>query len=325
MGTTHLEQAIHSQPDELERLSKLDIGPVATRLGDRQRVWLVGTGTSQHAAELGALLLSEAGVDARWSGSFEFARLVSGLGPRDAVIVISQSGSTAYAKAARERAMRSGAEVVSITGIGSGWPEAIETVEMERSETYTMSYTAALFVLCRLALELGVKSISSDDLMRVVRRTQTITSSPDRLAIGPPDRAIILVGNGAGAITAREGALKIREAAQVLAEGYGGEYLLHGGAVPLRPGDTLVLINPDADPDGLLSALGEAARTEGITVACINEPSIGHPVLAQIPLTVELQKLALQFAEERSTDPDRVIVGGWASDALWAIGCHGRP
>src|SRR3712207_7174955 len=34
-------------------------------------------------------------------------------------------------------------------------------------------------------------------------------------------------------VTAREGALKLREAARRLAEGFDAEYLLHGSAVPL--------------------------------------------------------------------------------------------
>lgn len=320
MGLTRLENAIRLQPVELERLVTRDFAPFAARLHGRGRVWLVGTGTSQHAAELGALLFAEAGLDARWSGSFEFARLAFKPDADDAVIVISQSARTAFAVAARQAAIASGAEVLSITGVGGGWPEAIETVAMEQSHTYTVSFTAALMVLCRLAHELGADGLSQSELERATERVRAVVSSTDEPAIELPDRAIVLAGNGAGATTAREGALKLREAARVLAEGYGGEYLLHGHAVPLQPGDTLVLINPEADPDGLLPSIGKAAQAEGIVVADLAEPSIDHPVLSQLPLTVRLQMLALRFAKARSMDPDRAIVGSWDSQALWAIG-----
>lgn len=320
MGATHLENAIESQPVELERLLTRDLGPFADRLRGRRRLWLVGTGTSQHAAELGALLLADAGLDARWAGSHEFARLAVKPDADDAVLVISQSARTAFAAAAREAAMASGAEVLSITGVGSDWPEAIETVPMEQSHTYTVSFTAALMVLCRLAHELGAPGLSRSELERAAESVRDVVSSTDGVAIELPDRAIVLAGNGAGAITAREGALKLREAARVLAEGYGGEYLLHGHAVPLQPGDTLILIDPEADPDRLLPSIGKAAQAEGIVVADLAEPSIDHPVLSQLPLTVRLQMLALRFAKARSTDPDRAIVGGWDSEALWAIG-----
>ena len=43
-------------------------------------------------------------------------------------------------------------------------------------------------------------------------------------------------------------------------------------------------------------------------------------LLAQIPLTVRLQLLALRMAQEGHHDPDRVIVGAWADEALWRTG-----
>lgn len=320
-----LNRAIKSQPAELERLVGLDLTPLAERLTSRQRIWLVGTGSSQHAAELGAMLLTEAGIDARWSGSSEFVRLVSTPGPDDAVVVISHTARTSFALAARAAARASGAAVVSITGVGGGWPEAIETVEMEKSHTHTVSLTATLMVLLRLADALGADGLSSNDLQTAVERVRTLVEQADLAAPELPDRdrAFVLAGAGAGAISAREGALKLREAARVLAEGYGGEYLLHGFAVPLEQGDAMLLIDPAADPDGLLSALGRAAAAEGVTVSSIDEPSIGHPILAQIPIIVQLQLLALAASRIRSTNPDKVIAGHWADQAMWAIGRPG--
>jgi glucosamine--fructose-6-phosphate aminotransferase (isomerizing) len=317
---THLERAIRSQSAELARVAAYDLASFATRLERRGRVWLVGTGSSQHAAEMGALLLAEAGLDARWAGSWEFVRLVPKPGPGDAVILISHTARTSFAVAAREAALASGAQVVSITGIGGGWPEAIETVAMEQSETYSVSVTAALMVLFRLAHELGAEGLSRGDLEATVERVRTVIEETEVPAIELPNRAMVLVGSGAGAVSAREGALKLREAAHVLAEGYGSEYLLHGQAVPLQPDDSLLLIGAAADRDGLLLALGEAASAEGLAVASIDEPAIDHLILAQLPTIVRLQLLALSFSRARSTDPDKAIAGHWAEEAMWAIG-----
>jgi glutamine---fructose-6-phosphate transaminase (isomerizing) len=317
---TELERAIRSQSAELQRLAAQDVAPLAARLEGRRRVWMVGTGSSQHAAELGALLLAQAGLDTRWSGSSEFARFAPKPDPDDAVIVISHTGRTSFALAAREAALASGAEVLSITGIGAGWPEAIETVAMERSETYTVSLTAALMVLFRLAHELGAPGLAAGDLQASVDRVRTVVEEIEVPAVELPRRALVLVGSGAGAVSAREGALKFREAAHVLAEGYGSEYLLHGCAVPLKPDDSLLLIGPGADRDGLLPALGEAASAEGLAVVSIDEPSIDHPILAQLPIIVRLQLIALSFSRTRSTDPDVAIAGHWADEAMWAIG-----
>jgi len=321
---THLERAITSQAVELERVAARDFAAVAARLEGRRRVWLVGTGSSQHAAELGALSLANAGLDARSSGSSEFVHFLPRLDRDDAVIVISHTARTAFAAAAREAALVSGAEVVSITGIGGGWPEAIETVAMERSETYTVSVTAALMVLLRLAHELGAPGLSAVELQGALERVRVVVEEADIPPAEPPERALVLVGDGAGAVSAREGALKLREAARVLAEGYGAEYLLHGGAVPLRPGDCLLLIDPGGDRDGLLTALGDAAAAEGLVVSSVDEPSIADPILAQLPMIVRLQLLALSFSRTCSTDPDTAIVGHWADEAMWALGAPRR-
>ena len=49
-------------------------------LAQAGRIVLVGTGTSQHAAELGAMMLGQAGRDARWYPAATWARW--GTGPR---------------------------------------------------------------------------------------------------------------------------------------------------------------------------------------------------------------------------------------------------
>jgi glucosamine--fructose-6-phosphate aminotransferase (isomerizing) len=143
---TALERAIPSQPAELE-LAARDLTGVAARLEGRRRVWLVGTGSSQHAAELGAMALAEAGLDARWSGSSEFVRGAARPQSDDAVLVISHTARTSFAVAAREAALTSGAEMLSITGIAGGWQEAIETVPVEESDLYRERHRGSLGAL----------------------------------------------------------------------------------------------------------------------------------------------------------------------------------
>lgn len=317
---TQLERAIRSQAAELERLAAEDYASLAARFEGRHRVWLVGTGSSQHVAELGALLLTEAGMDARCSGSSAFVSSPAKPGPHDVVILISHTARTSFALAARQAAVASGAELISITGIGGGWPNAVETVAIEQSETHSVSVTSALMILFRLAHELDVPGLSRGELEAAIERVRTAVGAGEIPAIGPPDRALVLVGNGAGAVSAREGALKFREAARVLAEGYESEYLLHGSAVPLGGRDGLLVLGAATDRDGLLRALGAAASGEGVRVASIDEASIAHPILAQLPIIVRLQLLALAFSRALSTNPDKAIVGRWDDQAMWAIG-----
>jgi glucosamine--fructose-6-phosphate aminotransferase (isomerizing) len=316
---TALERAIRAQPAELRRLAGLELAPQARRLAAAERVWLVGTGTSLHAAELGAALLGRAGADARFASSMDFARRAP-LRAGDAVIVISHTGETAYARSSRARALDLGAETLSITATAVGWPEAIEATARERSETYTVSYTAALAVLALIAGELGAEGLGPKAVAAAADAAAAALEQPGLDEWPEPERLLVIAGAGPGAVTAREGALKLREAARLLSEGYDAEYLLHGSAVPLDARDGLLILAPSRDEHGLLAELGRAARAEGIALAELEDDTLADPLLAQIPLTVRLQLLALRRAEAGGHDPDTVITGAWAAESLWNAG-----
>ena len=172
------ERAIHSQPDELDRLATLDLVGAASRLKDCRRVHLVGTGTSQHAAELGAAMLWEAGIDARAASASDFSRFYPTPPPDDGVVLITHTAETAFALSSRARALEVGAPLVSITAQGIGWPEAIETVPREESETYTVSYTAALMVLAGISAALGAPERFRNDIERVASAVREALQGP---------------------------------------------------------------------------------------------------------------------------------------------------
>ena len=316
---TALADTIAAQPRLLAGVLELDLGAQVELLDEAERIWLVGTGTSQHAAELGAWLLQTAGRDARAASSAAFVRFGPELRTSDAVVVISHTGETGFALAARAKAAADGAGLVSITGQDAGWPEAIETVARETSETYTASYCAALLTIGRLGSALGATGLSEATLEEIPELVAAaVEAGPPDLSI--PERLLVLAGAGPYAVTAREGALKLREAARLPTQGFEAEFLLHGSAVPLDSRDALILLQPEADPDGLIAAIAIAARGAGVDVTILEERGEPHPFVAQIPLTVRLQALASRIAEARSCDPDTVIAGSWDEEKLWAIG-----
>ncbi len=333
---TALATTIEEQPDRLAAVLSLDLAEAVATLAPARRVTLLGTGTSQHAAELATWMFAGGRRRAGWSSPASFAEGEPRLDGEDAVVVISHTGETAFARRALGMAREAGAGVVAITGEGVGWEGAIEACSRERSETYTASYTSALLVLARLAVELGAAPFDEAQAAAVPARVRAVLAEPplepphapepggderrSLEALERPGRLLALTGAGPAAITAREGALKLREAARVAAEGFEAEYLLHGSAVPLDGRDALVAIAPGEDHFGLVGGVAEAAASAGVTVATIEEPPGLHPVLAQIPLTVRLQRLACRWAEEGGVDPDTVIVGGWAAEGLWATG-----
>jgi glutamine---fructose-6-phosphate transaminase (isomerizing) len=328
MSSTALLRMILQQGDALDRMAGLDLAASAGVLAGAARIILVGTGTSQHAAELGAMMLAAAGRDARWYPAATWVRW--GTGPRlgDVLLVISHTGETAYAARARAGALGAGIPVVSITGTGRAWPEAIGTVAPDESHTYTVSYTAALAVLARLAHELGSPDGSPGQVAQAAAAVRRVCAEPGVEEVAVPARSLAIVGCGPWGITAREGALKIREGARMLAEGFDTDRLLHGGAVPLTAADGLVVLEPAADPDGLTAALGSAAQAERVPVATLAATDVSAapgsgglpPLLAQIPMTVRLQLLAERFARLRRQNPDVAITGEWDAPALWEMG-----
>ena len=325
-GVTALEHQIRSQPAELERMvhaSEQQIRDAVEGLKRSRRIWLVGTGTSQHAAELGAAMFQEAGRAAQAIPSMHFVEWAPLVGPQDGVIIITHTGETAYALSARAQAFLAGLSVFSITRKGLGLPHCVETVAKESAETYTVSYTTALMALARIAQGLGAQSFAPDVLSRVPGAVQWAIDAHGTDGIPIPSRLLLIFGAGPASITAREGALKVREASRFLAEGYDSEYLLHGSAVPLTPQDHLVALTTP-DPSAFTDAVARAGQVDGIPATRLAEPADLPPLLAQIPLTVRLQLLALRFALARGQNPDVVITGAWARQDLWAIGGPGR-
>lgn len=318
------ERAILVQPEEIERLVGASLDDRLSRLGNCERVWLVGTGTSRHAAELGAAMLAEAGLDTRPVSAMDFVCFSPPLKERDGVVLITHTAKTAFALSAREKALSAEVPLVCITRSGAQWPEAIETVTKEGSQTYTLSYTATLVVLARIAGSLGAEAFTPQQIELVGPSVQQALERPGTDDIAQPPRALVIAGVCPASVTAREGALKAREAARLIAEGYDAEYLLHGSAVPLGAEDHLVLLrhagSQEEGPDGLLSAVGRAAQAEGIAVTTVEETALLHPLLAQVPLTARLQLLALRLSRERSQNADVAITGAWAEDNLWDIG-----
>ena len=324
LSDSQLSQQILSQPDELERVLvagavKAQVHSAAEALHRVRRIWVVGTGSSQHAAHLGAAMLQEAGRSAHAVSSMQFVKNAPIVGQADGVVLITHTGETAYALAARALAVTNGLQTVTIARQGTGMNDVIETCVRETSETYTVSYTTTLLALAMLASAMGADSLPADKLAVVPGTVRNAIEAPGTEQIPMPKRSLQLIGAGQAAVSAREGALKVREAARVLAEGHDAEYFLHGTAVPLSDHDHIVALT-HGDDDGLVEGVAAAAIASGIGVTRLAEPSALPPLLAQIPLAVRLQVLASRFASERGQNPDQVIVGPWSNPGLWKIG-----
>ena len=153
----YMYDAILSQPDAIASVLSSqsaicdDLGPA---LAARRRIYLVGIGTSWHAA-LAAQQMLTAGPETFAGNSFEFCTAPPRVTPDDAVIVFSHRGTKRSSYDALDYARSTGAFTVAITSTAPGpriqaAHRLIHTVSPEISSAFTVSYTAALTVIAML-------------------------------------------------------------------------------------------------------------------------------------------------------------------------------
>jgi glucosamine--fructose-6-phosphate aminotransferase (isomerizing) len=306
-----MAKTMERQPDELRRILA-DAAPVeaaAGRIGGR-RVYLVGTGTSWHAANQGAYFLRLAGTDAVAVSAADCALW----GPRptsgDALVLLSHRGTKRYTGQVLERAQADGVPTVSIGGAGAPGVD-IETVEQETSGTFTASHLGALARLAQLAVALGAELGDLDAVPDAVAGA----TQERGVSVEVPERGLEFVGAGPNQWTAAEGALKVREAAQLFTAGLAVEQLLHGPAFALGPRDALVCLDGGGPGAPRLAELAAAIEAGGARVYRFAAAEHGEP-LSVFPLTATVQRIALGFAVQLGTDPDDVGPAEWKSIEL---------
>ncbi len=303
---TEMAKAMQRQPDDVRRILA-DLSPVeaaAARIAGR-RVYLVGTGTSWHAANHGASFLRLAGVDAIAVSAADCALWGPSPQPEDALVLLSHRGTKQYTNQVLERARAQGTPTIAISGQGAPGAD-IETVEQETAGTFTASHLGALARLAQLAAALGAEL---GDLDAVADAVAAALDAPAP-GVALPERGLEFVGAGPNQWTAAEGALKVREASHVFTEGLGFEQLLHGPGFALRARDALVSLDGGGPGSARLADLATAIEAGGAQVYRFAATELGE-TLSVFPLTVVVQRIALDFAEQVGTDPDDVQPPGW--------------
>jgi glucosamine--fructose-6-phosphate aminotransferase (isomerizing) len=331
-----LYETTRRQPEILRATLADAAGPAARAaeaLAAARRVWLVGTGTSSHAAIVGEHLLRLAGVDAYGGNASDFVLYPRPLAQDDALIVVSHRGTKRFGTQAIARGLEAGLPVIGLTGQGSpmeGPRVVIQTAPPERSSAHSASYTANLAALALVAVAVGERRGADVAPLRAALEAmpETVAALLAREAdLRPVAEALaargrlVLAGAGPNAVTAREGALKVKETSYLVAEGFELETLLHGPLQAVEAGDVAVVIAADGPA---VERTGEALRALGmvgarplvvaderaaprlpavdgattITFAAVPE------ALSPLPATVPLQLLAALAATLRGTDAD---------------------
>lgn len=334
----YVYDAVQAQPELIEKvlLKHSAIERAADAIAEKERITFVGIGTSLHAARVAESWMREFSggrILARAEQSFELVHHPITFTPRDAVIVITHTGTTTASVEALRVARDAGAFTVAITGetSGEGARSAdfqIETCDQEVAFAYTKSYTTALAAVALLILRITERrkllghGYSSEDIARVpslIRKALELEPQARELAkrISPLAR-IEIFGTGVGWATAGEAALKIKEACYIAAEGFETEEILHGPFSETDSRGALIGLFTGRQTDNRARQILCAAGELNMLRAAIAGPSANHDISAEqilvVPETPEwltafvhlvpLQLLTYFLALERGLNPD---------------------
>ena len=328
----YMHDAIYAQPGALRLVARGQadaIEAAALRLRGLDHVLLTGVGTSWHAALVGELLfarLGELGLKARAFHAFELASYWPEAAGRAGVVVLSHGGTRRYSREALKRVKAGGGTGVVITGKGPEAPEeadwTLRTVEQESSGAHTVSYTAALALLAKLACAAGGKAEiarSIDGIPDMLAFLLGQESWEDMAARYGQKRCYWFVGGGPNTATAWEAALKMSEASHAPAVGFNCEQFLHGAWAALERDDVVFVIAPPGPShERCLAAARVAREVEAPVVALAREDdreiaalaseTIALPevdeLLSPILTIVPLQLFIYHTAVHRGVNPD---------------------
>ena len=326
---------MHRQPADVRMLLAegwAGASEAAGLLTDAARDFVVGIGTSFHAAQIGAYLLRTAGADARAVDSYEFATYPYSLHDDDVVIVMAHTGTKQYSARAVAIAQTAGAPCIGISGrdskmSGGGLALVLRTVSRETSAAYTASHLGALTVLAQIAIALGERqSVSAvqgwrdalaalpEQIEDVLRREGEI--EPVARAIVAANRRTFCIGAGPNAATATEASLKARETAYATIDGMSLEQFLHGPMVTVNPDDQIVAIAAAGPGMARLGQVCNALQLIGTPLWVIGQaiesvpdaprfalPTLPEP-LSPLLTVVPIQLLAYFLALAKGTNPD---------------------
>ena len=285
---------------------------------------MVARGSSDHAGIFGRYVL-EAATGLPVALAAPSLQTLYGVRPRVEgwlAIGVSQSGRTPEIATVLERFRDGGARAVAVTNEpdsplarGASVHVALGAGE-ERAVPATKTFTAQVAAVALIAEALGPVDYEAGDWERLPGLVEELLADP-----APAERAaaqlqdadeLACVGRGYLMCAALEGALKLREAAGVRAEGWSAADFRHGPLTVSGPALPTLAVSAKGPAATDVAELAEQLAAGGAPVLRIgDDPDASIPFpgglaepLAVIPATVRAQQLALALARRRGVDPD---------------------
>lgn len=301
-GQHYMLREIIEQADVVRATVAQDISMIHSVRDCLDGATIVACGSSYYAGLVGKYLLAAQGIHVDVSIASEFCNFVK----PEVVLAISQSGETADVLTAID-----GTESIGITNVReSRLADSCNGVLLlsagaEYGVLSTKTYSAQVALLTLIAdpdhdfepLIGDIYNLTSKSFREHVSQIARVLSAHDNLYV---------IGRGILYPTALEGALKIKEASYIHAEGFASGELKHGN-IALISNKAVVIVLGHTDP-----AIDQV-KSRGATVVGIS--SVRHPAFdywikvpdSFDPIThvIPMQLLAYELALLRGCNPDR--------------------
>jgi len=302
-GYAHfLLKEIHEQPKAAKNLLQVlkgsnQVDPFIRAIKKAKKVYLVGCGTSFHAALLASYYFNLLGNIPAFPvlGPQLIEQFGKTINKDCTIVFISQSGETKDIINALKFAKQKGAKTLAITNV-------IGSTLMYESDNYlplacgyevsvaaTKTFLNQIILFLFLALKIGQKELELEKVPRLIKKTiTTVEPICKKIARRLRDaKDLYYEGYGISHPIALEGALKLKEITYRHCEGVFSSEFKHGPLSAVERGFPVLFVSAPNDTSRILSHINEVSCRHGLTIS-VSQPS---EVLAKsVDLKIDLPK-----------------------------------
>ncbi|NMW84650.1 glutamine--fructose-6-phosphate transaminase (isomerizing) [Peptoniphilus sp. AGMB00490] len=277
------------------------------------KIYITACGTAFHAGEAGKYAienLAKIPVISEIASEFRYKNMF--VDDKSLVVFVSQSGETADTLAALRKAKTIGAKTLAITNVvGSSISREADKVVYcyagpEISVASTKAYTTQVISLYFLAMDIALKlkEITQDQVKDIIQNMEKIPSQIEeilkhkdefkKIANSIKDaKSIFYTGRSLDYITAKEGALKLKEISYIHTEAFPSGELKHGSIALIEEGTPVISVATQSSILEKTISNNQELLARGATVISIAEEKNkfikdSSDVIIEIPDTIDL-------------------------------------
>lgn len=277
------------------------------------KIYVTACGTAFHAGEAGKFAienLAKIPVISEIASEFRYKNMF--VDDKSLVIFVSQSGETADTLAALREAKALGAKTLAITNVvGSSISREADKVVYcyagpEISVASTKAYTTQVISLYFLAMDIALKlnKISEDEVKEIIKNMEKLPEQIEEILkhkdqfediaeLIKDAKSIFYTGRSLDYITAKEGALKLKEISYIHTESFPSGELKHGSIALIEEGTPIISVATQSSILEKTISNNQELIARGATVISIAEEKNdfvrdSSDVMIEIPDTIDL-------------------------------------